>query len=171
MADRRMADELLHFSSKPLTHVRDVAQEARDGRSDKPNGLWLSVGTAWPEWCLGESFACDRLSVITRVVLAEDARILWLASSGVLDEFTKCYSLDPARHAAFYRDRDSIDWSRVADHYDGIVIAPYIYERRHSLPWYYGWDVASGCVWRGRAVASLESFALDLAALAAVEDV
>lgn len=47
-----------------------------------------------------------------------------------------------------------IDWKAVAKEYDGIEIDPYQYERRFSegFLWYYGWDCASGCVWRPRGL-------------------
>jgi len=35
----------------------------------------------------------------------------------------------------------------VSKEYDGIEIAPYQWDARLSLIWYYGWDVASGCIW------------------------
>jgi hypothetical protein len=42
-----------------------------------------------------------------------------------------------------------IDWANVAKKYDGIEIVPYQTKARmnYNLLWYYGWDVASGCVW------------------------
>jgi hypothetical protein len=49
-----------------------------------------------------------------------------------------------------------IDWLRVAQKSAGIIIAPYIWERRLHLPWYYGWDCASGCVWDAAAVLSVK---------------
>ena len=41
----------------------------------------------------------------------------------------------------------NIDWRKVASDYGGIEIAPYIYKGRYDISWYYGWDVASGCIW------------------------
>lgn len=50
-----------------------------------------------------------------------------------------------------------IDWRRVAESYQGIVIAPYVWARRHHLAsgWYYAWDCASGCIWDSAAVAAI----------------
>ena len=47
-----------------------------------------------------------------------------------------------------------IDWNRVAKKYQGIIITPYIWERRltTTCTWYYGWDVASGCIWDNKAI-------------------
>lgn len=44
----------------------------------------------------------------------------------------------------------SIDWPTVAKLYAGIEISPYQYNYRlkSGFIWYYGWDVASGCIWR-----------------------
>ena len=46
-----------------------------------------------------------------------------------------------------YRKGESIDWNKVASKYDGIEINPYQFEARYQYLWYYGWDIASGCVW------------------------
>ena len=40
-----------------------------------------------------------------------------------------------------------IDWKKVASKYDGIEIVPYQPKARMNLLWYYGWDIASGCIW------------------------
>jgi hypothetical protein len=46
-----------------------------------------------------------------------------------------------------YRIGESIDWPRLAKTHDGIEISPYQWSLRLNLLWYYGWDVASGCIW------------------------
>ncbi len=42
-----------------------------------------------------------------------------------------------------------LEWDKVKDKYQGIIIAPYQWECRLALEtcWYYGWDCASGCIW------------------------
>ena len=42
------------------------------------------------------------------------------------------------------------DWKLIAQEFDGIEIAPYQWEIRmdYNFFWYYGWDCASGCLWR-----------------------
>jgi hypothetical protein len=58
-----------------------------------------------------------------------------------------------------YQMTYEIDWYRVAEQYDGIIITPYIYERRLTeyTTWYYSWDCASGCIWNGKAIANITS--------------
>lgn len=39
-----------------------------------------------------------------------------------------------------------LHWSRIFADYAGLVVAPYMHERRH-VHWYYGWDVPGGVIW------------------------
>jgi len=154
-------NDLLHFSAKPLTTIRTTTQGARPAY--KPRGLWVSVGESWAEWCLAEEFNTGSLCCVSRIQLVDDANVLRLTSAEHLDDFTKRYGVVDPRYAdAKYADYTEIDWRVVAQSFDGIVIAPYIYERRMFLMWYYGWDCASGCLWNARAIAAVES--IDLAA-------
>ena len=55
--------------------------------------------------------------------------------------------------AGYIREEgESIDWKKVASKYDGIEINPYQFEARYQYLWYYGWDVASGCIWNLKSV-------------------
>lgn len=117
----------------------------------KPQGLWLSVGNAWADWCgaHGASPAKyttgDHGPAVTQIVLRRDARVLRLAAPAALRRFTRTYSPDSF----------TIDWTRVAKRHDGIIINPFQGTMHLELLWYYGWDVASGCIWHSRAVARL----------------
>lgn len=146
---------LIHYSDTPLLSVRDATEaNARRDPYFKPAGLWVSV--QGPDdrasWCESESFADISAKVHTRIVLTQEANILHLQSCEDIDNFTRNYLVAP-RYAA---DR-SIDWPRVAKDFDGIVIAPYQWQRRmtHHTFWYYSWDCASGCIWKARAVECL----------------
>lgn len=46
-----------------------------------------------------------------------------------------------------------INWPAVAIEYQGVIVAPYSWERRNS--WYYPWDCASGCIWDAAAIESI----------------
>ncbi|MEQ1888067.1 MAG: hypothetical protein ABL951_02670 [Alphaproteobacteria bacterium] len=54
-----------------------------------------------------------------------------------------------------------MNWSAMANRYDGVIIAPYCHEKRCSLSavWYYGWDCASGRIWNADAIERVESCA------------
>jgi hypothetical protein len=143
---------LFHYSKAPLLSVHSVAQ--RDEPDAKPSGLWLSVAGEddWKSWCQGEQWGLSRLVYETRLCLSPEARVLWLRGPASLDAFDAEYGAD--------RYRRCVDWSRVANRYQGIIIAPYVRERRfdgRASDWYYSWDCASGCIWDADAIASLNS--------------
>jgi hypothetical protein len=49
-----------------------------------------------------------------------------------------------------------INWNWVMGIYKGIIINPYLYERRYTYLWYNGWDCASGCIWDTNCIKSIE---------------
>lgn len=120
----------------------------------KPRGLWLSVDDDWRRW-------------------AEDGGLGWVGDDGVefdvdLDRCVVVSSVDELDrfHDQWYQDwrqqpryRSGIRWAAVAQQYSGIVIAPYLQQRRldgAASDWYYPWDCASGCVWDLTAVRAKE---------------
>lgn len=155
-----MRETLIHYTDKPLLAVRSVEQDGHGGkRFDKPQGLWVSVKGEddWAHWCAAESFGIGSLAY--RITLTENAKILRLYSAEQIDSFTMRYLFTPpgwplalASDAGF-----NIDWPAVARGFQGIVISPYIWERRlaSGCSWYYGWDCASGCIWDATAIASI----------------
>jgi hypothetical protein len=123
-------------------------QEAKDRTGMKPVGLWYAFGLAWFEWCLSEQ--PDWVTPFWHeILLAKDAEILKIGTSKELRDFSEKYRV---HHSMGIR---TLDWDGVAKEFMGIEINPYIWKERFALVWYYGWDVASGCVWDGRAIEEL----------------
>ena len=144
---------LVHYTDHHVVSLHSVAQ--RDHPGFKPRGLWLSVqaddGCGWRDWCMSEGFGLGRLTHIHDVMLAPGASMLRLASAEDIDAFTSAYLIQPG-NTGFW-----VDWMAVAREYQGIVIAPYIWERRlarHTF-WYYTWDCASACVWDADAISTI----------------
>lgn len=150
---------LIHYSSKPLGKLWSItSQPTPESHFDKPSGLWVSAEgeNDWKEWCSSESFHTELLDIPNEIHLKPDANILWLRSGDQLDEFTKMYGREnplAALSPGLFRE-PCIDWSRVAQDYQGIVISPYQWSRRMErfTSWYYGWDCASGCIWNVEAI-------------------
>lgn len=144
---------LSHYSAKKLGAITD-GDPRRRGGAYKPRGLWVSADGAddWPAWCRSEGLDAGALRY--RINLAGDAKVLRIESVAALDAFDDRYGCSsyPGSRTG------SIDWPAVAETYDGIIIAPYQWERRLSdkAGWYYGWDCASGVIWKARAIASVE---------------
>lgn len=135
---------LCHYSEKPFIFNPQKTYSQED--HFKPVGLWLSVEgeNGWKEWCETENFHLNGLTFKTIFELSPDANILHITSEAELDNFSKIFALPNSKH-----DLRSINWHNVKNLYDGIIIAPYIWQRRHTLHtfWYYSWDCASGCIW------------------------
>jgi hypothetical protein len=119
-----------------FTSISSDRQEVRT----KPKGLWYGIGTSWinwvrsemPEWEVENIFSIDINESGIKIIRGYDELL----------EFDNEYGVNES----FYR---AIDWGRVSMDYDGIEIAPYINKARldRKVSWYYGWDVASGCIW------------------------
>ena len=140
--------KLIHYSKERLSHLYSVPDQLADPlhgwRAWKPRGLWLSIegnGDGWLDWVRSEDWRVDQYTIGTELELLEPQRVLHISSVGELDDFSNQYV---ARQGTIV---EAPDWQRVAASYKGIIIAPYIYERRLSCDWYYPWDCASGCVW------------------------
>lgn len=141
--------KLTHYSFTPLVldRTRTYEQDEPISSHQKPRGFWVSVDGEydWKEWCTDEHFHLAALDNPTALTLAPDANVLLITTVAELIAFTGEYGIESrySSHAL------AIDWHRVAQEYDGIIVTPYIWECRLKTytSWYYGWDCASGCIW------------------------
>jgi hypothetical protein len=148
--------KLIHYSPIPFVLERRVVQQ--DDPQDlavKPCGLWVSVDDAWHTAAL-EMFGDDDLKHASQITLTPKARILYLKTVGDIDHFTDQYTVVHDEHYQILGR--AIDWPKVAQEYQGIIISPYQFQRRltpHTF-WYYGWDCACGCIWDTDAIVAVE---------------
>lgn len=120
----------------------------------KPRGFWVSVQGEhdWPDWCYDEGWKLDSLKHAYRVALKPTACVLVINTLAGLDKFHCRYTQRRQAHDLRHRE---VDWTRVREQHDGLIIAPYRHERRLEYMWYYGWDCASGVIWDLTAVDSV----------------
>ena len=142
--------KLGHYSSNLIDELEAKSQE-NPRVMFKPRGLWFEVEGEqdWREWTNAENSGDINNQFHYRLSLAPGTKMLHIRSVGELDDFHKDFkSTDTPYPGADY---EMIDWLKVADIWDGIVIAPYQWSRRLSNDpcsrWYYAWDCASGCLW------------------------
>jgi len=133
-----------------------MAEDKLAGVGKPLGGLWYSINTSWMEWCLAEQ--PDWLSQYIYEI--EIARLVMpplhkLSSDAKFEKFETEFALSDNK----FRMK-LIDWLKVAEQYDGLEINPYNTFRRLGSFWYYGWDCASGVIWRGRAIKSIKLFAI-----------
>jgi hypothetical protein len=151
--------DLSHYTATPFTldRQRVYAQSVPPYTYSKPVGLWVSADGPddWYSWCVSEEFRLDRLECRSIVTLAPDANMLVLTSPEAILEFEEKYGdEDPTLGPILGSRYVAIDWPRVTQEYDGIIIAPYQWSLRYHCNFYYPWDVASGCIWNLNAIAS-----------------
>lgn len=117
----------------------------------KPVGFWYSVEGGWEGWCREER--PDWLEGRNEFeVILGDERMVFVRTVAEMDEFHERFKAGGSFHSY---EADQLRWDAVAAEYDGIEVAPYLWDRRlygGASRWYYGWDCASGCIWRPRGV-------------------
>ncbi|MBV8594525.1 MAG: hypothetical protein JOZ27_09525 [Caulobacteraceae bacterium] len=141
-----MTARLLHYSDRPLPNLAALPASTKI----KPRGLWVSVEGPddWKSWCEAEGYGLDRLAYVYEVTLAESANVVWVEGEAAFDAFDREWAIIPGDEWGL-----GVRWRDLAQIYDGIVIAPYLWSRRLGPLWYYGWDCASGCIWNVAAIA------------------
>jgi len=134
---------LTHHSLNQLELDHDRVYVQQDDY--KPRGLWLSDDSnyGWKEWCTDEHFHLDALKHASHFQFSDEARIKWISSVAEMVYFTSDYR----RPIGSTNIMHFIDWPKVAEKYDGILITPYQWSQRMDVMWYYSWDCASACVW------------------------
>lgn len=141
-----------HYTKEPFVLDRNKTYNFYRDIYHKPVGLWISVKGEyyWPWWVESEQFGS--IDYVATVELDSKANILLLNSIIKILEFQEKYGEKP-----YDVDPMHINWQRVKDDYDGIIIAPYQWSLRLDtwVNWYYIWDVASGCIWNLDAIKSI----------------
>ena len=131
-------DRIIMSSNSELTFNQVPIEKQSQGA--KPRGLWYGVGPSWIDWVRSEMPDWE-VDNIFKIDVNQDM-MLTITNSEELLAFKKKYGIT----TEYY---NIIDWAKVASDYGGIEISPYNYKLRmeREVFWYYGWDVASGCVW------------------------
>lgn len=132
----------IHMSKSPIYKLEKKHYTQKSGK--KPDGLWYGFGNEWIDWT--ETAGQERKGEYVYEVDINGSNILQIKDYSEIVRFTQEYmsSMQIVPGVIF-----DIDWSRIAAIYDGIEINPYIYQDLldDKFLWYYGWDVASGCIW------------------------
>lgn len=132
----------IHMSKNPLRKLEKRYYTQISG--DKPEGFWYGFGDEWIDWT--EMAGPERKGNYIYEVDINGSNILQIKDYQEITKFTKEYeSYKQIIPGKIF----SIDWSKIDRRYDGIEINPYIDQARldDRFLWYYGWDVASGCIW------------------------
>jgi len=118
----------------------------------KPKGLWYGIGDSWIRWVRSEMEDWEHDNVFKLNI--NKTNILKISHILELKLYDRIYGMD-------YNGMRMMNWVEVAEDYDGIEIAPYINGAQFEYDWYYGWDVASGCIWNKDAITSIDKLVVD----------
>ena len=145
-----MAEEGRYFFSRK--YVGAFRNEKQGQRHDKPWGLWYACGDAWFQWTTSEMPEwVEGWQYLYELNITE--AVLQLPTPEEILAFDERYRFRDAPYESY------INWAAVANDFPGLEICPYQFSLRYSLRWYYGWDVASGCIWDARGVEEMHPIA------------
>ena len=172
---RRRKPRLLHTCPKELNleKLKTIAQTS----DYKPVGLWYGIADSWIDWCLGEDYGGIHKYIYELII--DETKILKIDNIEKFEAFEREHKDLPewekkrreTTHPwetgingvpdvkGAYLRLNSINYERVASNFSGIEISPYLWEKRMESMWYYGWDCASGCIWKPDAIKGLRLFA------------
>lgn len=134
-------------TEKPLVLRYGIRPQPNTGEA-KPLGLWYACGREWLDWTIREHFRA-KFNHAYRLHI-DLSYLLMLRTLAELDLFNKQYA---TRRIVGLRWPN---WHTVSQAYAGIEICPYQWKRRFEYSWYYGWDIASGCIWDTNIVQEVE---------------
>jgi len=124
----------------PVPKLRVGAKPSARGEA-----LWYSVGNGWKEFAaarLPKQWGANEFQLEL-----DHAKMFIPRTMQDLHDFTEKYTADEEGH---------IDWPHVAQDHGGIEISPECFdaycEDPDIVPWLYGWDVPSGCIWDARVI-------------------
>jgi hypothetical protein len=140
-------DRLITTKNEKIT-FSDMTQDV-DGR--KPKGLWYSCGSAWIDWLEsnmpqwgGKHFFSIEINPDKMLMIDTEKKLrIFSEEYGVTDD-----------DSSNWGQLEKVGWYEVSSKYSGIEICPYMSENNYN--WYYGWDVASGCIWKKDAIKNIK---------------
>lgn len=156
---------LTSYQPGPVPVIKDWSHRQNSLRP-KPSGIWFAphehmdeddttspLRSAWWNWCYD---ACHTGFTYTHKYQLQDVPMCTLEEVLRGNREGKVLHLSSEREVLqlSFRFRGateySLNWTKLAAVAAGILITPYQWELRHNpmCRWYYGWDMASGCIWR-----------------------
>lgn len=103
----------------------------------KPRGIWYSCGIEWIDFTVNEQPHWFYPEYVYSLAIETDT-LVTIHNAADMKAFDDAYGTTW---------KESIDWEACAEKYDGIEICPWLRSMETKFPWYFGWDVASGCIW------------------------
>jgi hypothetical protein len=113
----------------------------------------------WAQWCNNsENFSLGKY--VSEIFLKEPNNVFHIKNCFELDDFHKKYKRKFDEE--IFNRAGYLDWVKIRADYSGLIITPYLYERRlaDGMMWYYSWDCASGVIWDVSCIGRVEPVVL-----------
>ena len=142
----------LHVSKKPVKMPLNDIDCKKQTPGFKPTGLWLGAGNAWLNWMQSEMPEWNKeYKYMYKCYLKRNINMFHINTFSALKRFTAKYGI--------VSKFTVIDWPRVCQDYDGIMVTNYnkILEPsvdKLELLWFRTYDIDSACIWKPSAVIS-----------------
>lgn len=154
-------DHRLHITDEliSLNQFEDKLQKI----DHKPIGLWYGQNDSWISWC--QSQMPHWLGLYIYEILPCEDQLYQIKNEEDFVKFEEDYKADLEGLPKEFLDIKSIfstrwmNYKKLSENYSGIEIIPYQYSLRHSSFWYYGWDCASGCIFKKSGIKELRFLA------------
>ena len=144
-----------HFGKAKITLTSsplDLESNYEQSATMKPNGIWYGCGTTWLEFIDTQMSGPGANDTQIWSLKIDMSDVKELTTTKEIDRFSWHYK-DPMKYNIM---KDvHIDWSLVGPHFDGIECCPYPvgdWDFKMKYMWYYGIDMASGCIWNTKAI-------------------
>ena len=134
-----------HYSEDKNLQLLDMTPQAiKSIYNIKPVGLWIGHDEeeGWSNWCESANFQKGDYKYEVNLI---DKNLLYIKTNKDIIRFNNEYRIFSPINSMY-----TVDWIKLFYKYNGIMIFPYRHEARLDIDfmWYYGWDCASGCIWR-----------------------
>jgi hypothetical protein len=132
------------MASKPVKFYRPKAPV--QARGFKPKGLWYSKKDSWVNWVEVNMPEWKGDYLYTPEI--DKSNFLIIDTPEKLQKFARMYRISDYE----------MQWSKVAEKYDGIEFPVYFpeYRLKSGFGWYSTIDVESGCVWNPKSVKDIK---------------
>lgn len=133
----------IYASQKTVEDLKSSWQNvSHDGL--KPIGIWYGWKSEWLNWCISKKFCNIEYEHFYHVDV-KGLNVLKITNASEFKKFEQQFMFPLLPTTPLITK--GIAWTEVQKKFDGIEIIPYLWDSRLDHIWYYGWDVASGCIW------------------------
>ena len=140
--DNRICVANKELSLRPITKKQTIGF--------KPIGLWYAFGKEWLKYL--NTVLKEPAGKFIYKFDIDKCKMVYLNSEYRIHTFTQKYGVkeESEESRKYGTVEDMIDWSKVANDYEGVEFDPYFKDLEKVYQWYETVSIPSGCIWDSR---------------------